>query len=154
MLRKKATLTGMRRREELTAWLFIAPVALGVLIFQLYPTLFSLYISFTRWNLLSPPTCNVLTNYVDLFTTDRFFFQAMGNTRLHFALALCLGEIIGRDSRHSKVRTVQVYQRAGFVQWLVERLLALVEREAIESSDNWIVRREILSSAETLYASV
>lgn len=29
----------------------------------------------------------------------------------------------------------------------------LVEREAIESSDNWIIKREILSTAEMLYAS-
>ena len=44
---KRATLTGMRKREELTAWLFISPIVLGILIFQLYPTLFSFFISFT-----------------------------------------------------------------------------------------------------------
>jgi multiple sugar transport system permease protein len=80
MLGRKTTLTGMRRREELTAWLFIAPVVLGVLIFQLYPTIFSLYISFTRWNLLSPAKWIGLTNYIELFTTNRFFRNAAENT--------------------------------------------------------------------------
>lgn len=80
---RKRTLTGMRRLEEWTAWLFITPVILGVLIFQLYPTLFSLYISFTRWNLLSPAKWIGFKNYIELFTTDRFFPKAATNSLLY-----------------------------------------------------------------------
>ena len=36
---------------------------------------------------------------------------------------------------------------------LFGRRVDLVEREAIEASDNWIVRREVLGSAEPLYAA-
>ncbi len=70
----------MRKREELLAFLFIAPAVLGVLIFQLYPTLFSFYISFTDWNLLQPPHWIGLANYVELFTIDPFFLNTMQNT--------------------------------------------------------------------------
>jgi multiple sugar transport system permease protein len=80
MFHKKNTLANMRRLEEWTAWLFITPAALGVIIFQLYPTLFSLYISFTRWNLLSPAKWIGFQNYIELFTTDRFFAKATANT--------------------------------------------------------------------------
>jgi len=92
---KKASLTGMRRREELTAWLFISPIVLGVLIFQLYPTLFSLYISFTRWNLLSPPKWIGLNNYVELFTTDRFFAKALSNTATYAVGTVFAGLALG-----------------------------------------------------------
>jgi hypothetical protein len=40
----------IRRREELWAWLFIAPWLLGFLIWYLGPMLVSLYYSFTRRN--------------------------------------------------------------------------------------------------------
>lgn len=80
VVRKRATLSGLRRQEELTAWLFVAPVALGILLFQVYPVLFSLYISFTTWNLIRPPRWAGITNYVHLFTTDFVFPTALLNT--------------------------------------------------------------------------
>jgi multiple sugar transport system permease protein len=95
MPNKQSSLSGMRKREELTAWLFITPIALGILIFQLYPTLFSFYISFTQWNLLSPPHWAGLANYVELFTTDRFFFNTMTNTATYAAWTVAAGLALG-----------------------------------------------------------
>lgn len=92
---KKASLTGMRRREELTAWLFISPIVLGILIFQLYPTLFSFYISFTQWNLLSPPKWIGVANFVELFTTDRFFAKTMSNTATYAVWTVVVGLVLG-----------------------------------------------------------
>ena len=92
---KKASLTGMRRREELTAWLFISPIVLGILIFQFYPTIFSFYISFTRWNLLTPPKWIGLDNFVTLFTTDRFFFNTMRNTATYAIWTVIAGLVLG-----------------------------------------------------------
>ena len=74
------TLSGLRRREEYTAWLFITPVVLGIIAFQVYPTVFSMYVSMTDWNLLQAPRWVGLGNYIQLFTKDRFFFNAMRNT--------------------------------------------------------------------------
>ncbi len=104
---KKASLTGMRRREELTAWLFISPIVLGILIFQFYPTLFSFYISFNQWNLLSPPKWIGLNNYVELFTIDRFFKNTMINTATYalatvfagLALGLIFAVLLNQDIR-------------------------------------------------------
>ena len=95
MFGKKTTLTGMRRLEEWTAWLFITPVVLGVMIFQLYPTLFSLYISFTRWNLLSPAKWIGPQNYIELFTTDRFFAKASANTFWYGVGTVFAGIVLG-----------------------------------------------------------
>ena len=80
------TLSAARRVEELTAWLFVLPIVAGILIFSVYPVLFSLYVSFTRWNLLQPPAWIGIQNYITLFTTDPTFFPAIRNT---FVYALC-----------------------------------------------------------------
>lgn len=80
MAKQTSSLKRNRRVEERIAYLFIAPVALGILIFQVYPTLFSLYASFTTWNLISPPRWVGLENYVNLLTTDRFFGKTLWNT--------------------------------------------------------------------------
>ena len=99
------SLSGLRRLEERLAWLFVTPVALGLLIFQVYPTLFSLYISLTEWNLVTPPRWVGLGNYATLFTSDRFFYKAMANTGLYalgtvlpgVALALLFAVLLNQE---------------------------------------------------------
>src|SRR5262249_6359661 len=51
-----------------------------ILIFQIYPVLFSLYASLTQWNLITRPRWIGVSNYIELFTTDRFFLKALANT--------------------------------------------------------------------------
>ncbi|MEZ4867022.1 MAG: sugar ABC transporter permease [Caldilineaceae bacterium] len=80
---KPTTLTDQKRYEERLGWLFVLPVVAGLGIFQLYPTLFSLYVSLTQWNLLTSPRWVGLRNYAELFTTDRFFSQTMTNTGVY-----------------------------------------------------------------------
>lgn len=80
---KPTTLTDQRRYEEQLGWLFVLPIVAGIGLFQIYPTLFSLYVSLTQWNLLSQPRWVGLRNYAELFTTDRFFSQTMTNTGVY-----------------------------------------------------------------------
>lgn len=88
------TLTTARRGEELTAWLFVLPIVAGILIFSVYPVLFSLYVSFTRWNLLQPPVWIGVQNYITLFTTDPTFFPAIKNTFVYALSTVVIGVCI------------------------------------------------------------
>ena len=45
----------LKKQEALTGWLFVAPVMIGFLVFTAFSMLYSLYISFTDWNILSDP---------------------------------------------------------------------------------------------------
>jgi multiple sugar transport system permease protein len=67
-------------REELTGWLFASPWIIGFLLFTAGPMLFSLYASFTRYNILSPPQWIGADNYTNLFANDPLFYKALGNT--------------------------------------------------------------------------
>jgi multiple sugar transport system permease protein len=108
----------MRRREERMAWLFITPVVLGILIFQVYPTLFSLYASFTSWNLITPPRWIGPDNYINLLTTDRFFFKTLWNTTRYtlgvvlpsMAIALFFASLLNQ-----KIRLRYTYRAIYFV---------------------------------------
>jgi multiple sugar transport system permease protein len=68
------------RREEITGWLFVLPWIVGFLLFTAGPMLFSLYTSFTDYNILSAPKWIGLGNYTTLFTADPFFLKALTNT--------------------------------------------------------------------------
>jgi multiple sugar transport system permease protein len=92
-LAKNATLSDVRRQEERAGWFCIAPIVAGILIFQIYPVIFSLYASLTSWNLTSAPRWIGLQNYIDLFTTDRFFLKALANTGI-YALAAVFPTVV------------------------------------------------------------
>lgn len=80
---KKNTLSNLRKIEEYTGWFCVLPVLLGILIFQVYPLIFSFYASLTSWNLTSTPEFIGFSNFTSLFTTDRFFLKALSNTTIY-----------------------------------------------------------------------
>ncbi|MFE9441898.1 carbohydrate ABC transporter permease [Streptomyces sp. NPDC006602] len=58
------------------AAVFIAPALLGFLVFLLWPTLRGIYLSFTRYNLLTPPEWVGLDNYVRM-VNDPIFWDSL-----------------------------------------------------------------------------
>lgn len=67
-------------KEAITGWLFALPWILGFLVFTVGPMLFSLYTSFTRYNIIAPPRWIGLENYQRLFFSDPLFYKALENT--------------------------------------------------------------------------
>lgn len=67
-------------REEMTGWLFAMPWILGFLLFTVGPMLFSLYTSFTRYNIIADPRWIGLDNYQNIFFDDPFFYKSLSNT--------------------------------------------------------------------------
>ena len=63
----------------MTGWLFASPWILGFLLFTVGPMLFSMYTSFTRYNMLSTPKWIGAANYIKAFQ-DRFFIISLENT--------------------------------------------------------------------------
>jgi multiple sugar transport system permease protein len=69
----------LARREAITGWLFAMPWILGFLLFTAGPMLFSLYTSFTRYNIIRAPQWIGLRNYENIFN-DSFFWKSLENT--------------------------------------------------------------------------
>jgi multiple sugar transport system permease protein len=82
-----------RQREELTAYLFIAPWLIGFLIFTLGAMLFSLGLSFFKTDLLTTFQFIGLDNYSRLWT-DRFVGQALKVTSIYTFTTVPLGTVL------------------------------------------------------------
>ena len=74
--RRKRLLHG----EALTGWLFVTPWIVGFSAFTLGPMLFSLYASFTEYNIIRAPEWVGLQNFREIFLDDRFFWISLQNT--------------------------------------------------------------------------
>lgn len=61
------------------AYLFLAPSLIGLVVFVLYPILYSLFLSFTKWDGLTPLTFIGLDNYKSLWTDETFKISLTNN---------------------------------------------------------------------------
>lgn len=94
----------LRRREASAAYGFLLPNLVGFAVFTFLPVLAALLISFTDWDLLTPPDWAGLENYRRL-ATDPLFRQVLKNTALYvlgtvpLQMALALAVAIALNQR-------------------------------------------------------
>jgi multiple sugar transport system permease protein len=89
-----------RLRRDFIGYAFLAPWLIGFFVFTLGPVIASLWLSFNKFDLLSPPRWIGFDNYIRMFTADARFWQALKVTfsymimevplKLAFALAVAL----------------------------------------------------------------
>lgn len=63
---------GQGRREAIAAYGFLTPWLAGMLLLTIGPMAYSLYLSFTRYNLLTPPQWTGLENYRRMLVDSRY----------------------------------------------------------------------------------
>jgi multiple sugar transport system permease protein len=83
--------TAVGTRRALWGYLFILPWLLGLALFVLGPMVASLYLSFTEYDILSPPKFVGLRNYEYALTRDDLFWPSLGRTFAYALLVVPLG---------------------------------------------------------------
>jgi len=79
------------RRENRTAYLFVLPWILGLVIFTAGPMLLSLLMSFADWDIIQPAKWRGLENFREAFFVDPRFWTSLKVTLLYTILAVPLG---------------------------------------------------------------
>ena len=81
------------RREAIEFYAFISPWLFGFIFFTLGPILYSLYLSFTKWEILTPPQFVGIANYLKAFTDDPRFWVTLKNTVYYTFVAIPFGMV-------------------------------------------------------------
>jgi multiple sugar transport system permease protein len=81
-------------KKELQGLLFISPWLIGFVLFAAGPILLSLFMSFTRWSLLSPPQWIGLENYSEIFFQDPLVYTSLWNTAYFVLFSVPLGMML------------------------------------------------------------
>ncbi|KQX46739.1 MULTISPECIES: carbohydrate ABC transporter permease [unclassified Paenibacillus] len=115
-------------RQNRTAYLFLLPWLVGFFCLTLGPMMGSLYLSFTKFNLLNAPRWLGLDNYVQIFNEDDSFYHSMGITfqyallsvplRLIFALIVAL-------ALNKGIRALGVYRTVYYIPSLLGGSVAI-----------------------------
>ena len=113
MTKMKHTMTKRESREARAGWLFISPWLIGFLCLTGGPLLFSLYASFTNYNMTSRMDFIGLSNYIRMFTKDPVFWKSLGNTLYYVALAVpssCICAIFLATLLNQKVKGTPLFR--------------------------------------------
>lgn len=81
----------VRKKDGKWFYIFISPWLIGFLGLTLGPILFSIYMSFTNWDLFQSPEFIGVDNYKNLLTDDPIFWKSVGNTFFYALISIPLG---------------------------------------------------------------
>lgn len=110
-----------RLRRHVTAYLMLLPACVLLSVFVLYPIGDSLYISFLRWDMLSPVHPFVgLKNYTHIFS-DPLFQRALSNTTVYVMLfvpcVLAVG-LVAALLLNARIRFLAWFRSALFIPYI------------------------------------
>ena len=73
--------------ESYVGWALVLPALLFIAVFLLYPVIRSSIMPFFRWDGITDMKFSGLSNFVEMFTEDRYFYTALRNTFVFSAVA-------------------------------------------------------------------
>lgn len=92
-MRERLRLTKKERRNLVVGLLFISPWLVGFFVFLVYPIIYTIRISFTRYSGLGTPEPTGLENYRRMLNDDSFW-TAVYNTLYYTLLAVPIGVVV------------------------------------------------------------
>jgi len=101
-----------KHRNLIVGLLFISPWIVGFAAFLVYPILYTVMISFTRYSGFGEPVPIGLENYQSMVNDDLFWI-AVGNTAFYLALAVPIGVVVAMVlaiAMNQPVREVSIYR--------------------------------------------
>lgn len=105
--RKKAGLVSLVNQENVAGYVFSLPFILGFLMFMVIPMGLSLFYSFCKYDIQTPPVWIGLENYIKIFTKDPTFtkaltvtcYYALIGTPLKVIFALIVALILNHETK-------------------------------------------------------
>lgn len=106
-IKKRARSESWLNEESIAGYVFSLPFILGFLMFMLIPMALSLYYSFCKYDIQTPPEFVGLNNYIRIFTNDKVFTKALTvtcyyafiGTPLKVIFALIVALILNHETR-------------------------------------------------------
>lgn len=139
--RRKSSLSESGR-ETLTAMTFIAPWAIGFLVFTLFPICLSFYYSLCEYTVVQEPKFIGIDNYKTMFT-DSKFIKSLGNTMYMVIFGVIVTTIvallISLLLNNKKLKGTSFYRVVFFIPTLVPQVIACLLWVWILQGDNGVI---------------
>lgn len=131
------------KKNNLLPYLLVSPYIIHLLVFVAYPVFFSIYLTFNKWNIISPMEFIGFGNFIRLFQDD-LFFKSIYNTLkflvvhipLQIFVALLLAELLNQ-----KIVLRPFFRAAFFLPVVVSGVVVSMLWQQLYGFDTGILNR-------------
>ena len=112
----------MERKRTMWGYLFILPALIGLVVFYFGPMLYSLIISFFKWDIVTPPTFVGLANYRTMILEDDLIKKSLMVTGYYTLLAVPMINIVSlllASLLSSKIKGLSVFRTVFYLPSIV-----------------------------------
>lgn len=131
------------KKNNLLPYLLVSPYIIHLLVFVAFPVFFSIYLTFNKWNIISPMEFIGFGNFIRLFQDD-LFFKSIYNTLkflvvhipLQIIVALLLAELLNQ-----KIVLRPFFRAAFFLPVVVSGVVVSMLWQQLYGFDTGILNR-------------
>ena len=131
------------KNNKLLPYLLVSPYLIHLMVFVAFPVLFSIFLTFNKWNIISPMEFIGFGNFLRVFQ-DALFFKAIYNTLkflivhipLQIIVALLLAEILNQ-----KIKFRPFFRAAFFLPVVVSGVVVSMLWQQLYGFDTGILNR-------------
>jgi len=131
------------KNNKLLPYLLVSPYLIHLMVFVAFPVIFSIYLTFNKWNIISPMEFIGFGNFLRVFQ-DALFFKALYNTLkflivhipLQIIVALLLAEILNQ-----KIKFRPFFRAAFFLPVVVSGVVVSMLWQQLYGFDTGILNR-------------
>ncbi len=136
----------LQARETLDAYIGLLPFLLGFVIFTAGPLIYSFYLSFTSYDILTPPRWRGLDNYDRMATGDDTLWQSLRVTVIYTMVAVPVQVVVGYGMAlmlNLKVKGLSFWRTAFYMP-------AVVPAMAVAYVFSWMLQSDVGLLNQTL----
>lgn len=131
------------KRKNILPYLLVSPYLIFVTVFVMFPVLFCFFLTFHKWNIISPMHFIGVDNYARLFH-DRLFWKAIGNTLkflfLHIPLQLIISLFLAQ-LLNQKIKAISFFRASFFLPVIVSGVVVTILWQQLFGFDSGIFNR-------------
>ena len=119
---KKTKVSKISRKHDRYGYLFIAPFFIAFVVFSLYPVIYTVFLSFQKWDGLSPITPLGWKNFSRLITDEVFYLSLWNSFRIwiiNFIPQMLAALVVSAIFTFNKVRGMGFFRAAYYLPNLI-----------------------------------
>ena len=135
------------QKKKWLPYLLVSPYLIFVTVFVVFPVLFCFFLTFNKWNIISPMKFIGVDNYSRLLH-DRLFWKAIGNTLkfllLHIPLQLVVSLFLAY-LLNQKIRAASFFRASFFMPVIVSGVVVTILWQQLFGYDAGLINKLLMS---------
>ena len=137
----------MKLNNKITPYLLVSPYIIHFMLFVAFPVVFSIVLTFHKWNIISPMEYTGLSNYIRLFK-DAVFLQSLLNTSIFLVIHIPLQIIVAlflAQILNQKIKFRGFFRAAFFLPVIVSGVVVTILWQQLYGFDTGFLNRMLVT---------